>query len=475
MKRSSPAEAGSARSLSDERSSRKEPGIKREAVIPVESLTKSGQDPDVVWGEYFANHHPTARAVQSATSTLFKKKNYSHVIGLIEAALIEGQSQPWMYDALASALQGAKRPQAEIDRALLSSTDILPVNYDNALTAATFLQTFGRDDRALQYFRLASQFDQTAVEPYKQGLRLACDLKDAAGAEWAASGILRWVWTPDYAVRHREAEGLVEDLARKLRSENRATEADKLLAGIAAARQCDLIVDLKWNGEGDLDLLIEEPQGSVCSHSQPRTAGGGVLLNDGFGPEQKDTQERYVCPEGFPGEYRIRVRHSGGNIVGKQATVTVTRYAGSKQEIVEPMVVQLSSVDNALKTTLANGRLKEPVRLPAPEKPHALFQRRQAPVIQQVGGTAASSREYSKWIESRQQAPGAFASGVSGIGFQPVISVIPEGVSLSARAVVSPDRRYVRISVSPNFTNITDVFTFGFVNSGGGATGGGQR
>jgi hypothetical protein len=40
---------------------------------------------------------------------------------------------------------------------------------------------------------------------------------------------------------------------------------------------------------------------------------------------------------------------------------------------------------------------------------------------------------------------------------------------LNAAAVVSPDRRYVRLAVSPVFSTITDVFTFSFV---GGATGG---
>ena len=55
------------------------------------------------------------------------------------------------------------------------------------------------------------------------------------------------------------------------------------------------------------------------------------------------------------------------------------------------------------------------------------------------------------------------------MGFQPVVSLISEGVSLTAMAAVSGDRRYVRISASPVFSNITDVFTFSFVTSGGGA------
>nr|ADY58456.1 type II and III secretion system protein [Rubinisphaera brasiliensis DSM 5305] len=68
---------------------------------------------------------------------------------------------------------------------------------------------------------------------------------------------------------------------------------------------------------------------------------------------------------------------------------------------------------------------------------------------------------------------------VFNVGFQPQISFISEGVSLTVQAVISADRRYVRLSVLPTFTNITDVQTFtvqgGIGGQGGGAGGiGGQ-
>lgn len=61
------------------------------------------------------------------------------------------------------------------------------------------------------------------------------------------------------------------------------------------------------------------------------------------------------------------------------------------------------------------------------------------------------------------------------IGFQPIIQTIPDGTSLTVRAVVSADRRYVRLSVLPVFSSITDVFTFSFISGGNiGGGGGGQ-
>ena len=58
----------------------------------------------------------------------------------------------------------------------------------------------------------------------------------------------------------------------------------------------------------------------------------------------------------------------------------------------------------------------------------------------------------------------------------PIITTIPEGTMLSiASAVVSGDRRYVRISIPPIpiFTGIGDVSTFNFVTGEGSTTPGG--
>jgi len=60
------------------------------------------------------------------------------------------------------------------------------------------------------------------------------------------------------------------------------------------------------------------------------------------------------------------------------------------------------------------------------------------------------------------------------IGYQPNIQMFGDGTTMTVQAVVSADRRYVRLSVLPQFMNITDVFTFSYLSggSGGGNTGG---
>jgi hypothetical protein len=56
--------------------------------------------------------------------------------------------------------------------------------------------------------------------------------------------------------------------------------------------------------------------------------------------------------------------------------------------------------------------------------------------------------------------PGYYAPAV---GYIPVITWLPEGVSLTTQAVVSPDRRHVRLSVVPFFSTIGPVYTFNYM------------
>ena len=46
------------------------------------------------------------------------------------------------------------------------------------------------------------------------------------------------------------------------------------------------------------------------------------------------------------------------------------------------------------------------------------------------------------------------------VGYQPIIVTLPEGANLGVSAVVSGDRRYVRISTVPMFSTIPKWHTF---------------
>ncbi len=66
------------------------------------------------------------------------------------------------------------------------------------------------------------------------------------------------------------------------------------------------------------------------------------------------------------------------------------------------------------------------------------------------------------------------------VGFMPQVTVIPSGTFMFATGVVSADRRYVRITASPNFMQVGNVQTFTFAGPGqtvpaAGGAGGGRR
>ncbi len=50
--------------------------------------------------------------------------------------------------------------------------------------------------------------------------------------------------------------------------------------------------------------------------------------------------------------------------------------------------------------------------------------------------------------------------------FQPVIITLPDGTNFQATAVVSADRRYVRVTPVPFFSGVTRVSTFSFTGAG---------
>jgi tetratricopeptide (TPR) repeat protein len=231
---------------------------------------------------------------------LQKAGKTDEMIACLEAALVQGQSQPWMYTVLALAMEKAHRPRAEVERVLLSSVDYSAVNVSNLVYSAAFLTRFGANDRALELYRQAAKVDPTRIEPYVMGLRLARESHDPEAVEWTVTGILTRAWNKDHEKLHRDAEATALDLEAELRRKGREADADRLARALVAARQQDLVIELSWSGKADLDLLIEEPSGTVCSAENPSTTGGGVFVHDGSGADQNDTFDRYVCPRSRP-------------------------------------------------------------------------------------------------------------------------------------------------------------------------------
>jgi hypothetical protein len=394
---------------------------------------------------------------------------HEHVIAAIEAALIHGQAQPWMYETLALSMKVAGRPKDEIERVLLSRVDFTAADVDSMLYSAAYLTRFDGEALALRLYRQASRLAPTRHEPYVLGLKLARKQKDYDAIGWAAAGIVTSAWTTNHKQLHRDAEDAALEAEQELRQAEKTDQADKLKSDMAAARVRDLVVRLTWAGVGDLDVVVEEPPGTVCSFENPQSRGGGVLMHDGYGPVQDNCYEEYVCPRGVPGNYRLRIIHVWGNIVGRRAQLEVIRYRGTPHETVRKYPIVFDRREKVIRLALKQGRRTE--LAPAVRRDNGAKLSQRTPsrrtLVQMVGRLDPDSRQAGRRFGASRQRLG----GAGNVGFRPVVSVISEGVTNSAMAVVSGDRRYVRITTTPAFTVLTDVFTFSFVNNGGNPTG----
>lgn len=76
---------------------------------------------------------------------------------------------------------------------------------------------------------------------------------------------------------------------------------------------------------------------------------------------------------------------------------------------------------------------------------------------QQVAWNRARQNQWL-WMQMMQNR----GWGNRAVGYRPIITWLPEGVNMTAGAVVSPDLRHVRISVNPFFSRIGPVDTFNY-------------
>src|SRR5207249_3049703 len=142
--------------------------------------------------------------------------------------------------------------------------------------------------------------------------------KDTDAMEWAAGGLLRQDWPEDNQDLHMKAKSRLRGLAEALEADKRASEAQRLVKSVDALHERDLVIELHWQGEADLDLYVQEPINTTCSCLQRQTPGGGILLGDTMA---NTTSETYVAAKAFSGEYKIKIRRIWGRPLGGKATL----------------------------------------------------------------------------------------------------------------------------------------------------------
>ena len=477
---------------------------------PIRLTVPASQTPADAWFAYFeslkltgvdaiAAHDARVRATVSYFNTKAlgadnagkedeSRAAFATVRDLLAGAIATGNVQPWMYKAYAISLQATRADKQEIERAYLSAVDFAD-NPDEILHVASQLEHVGCDQAALRLCRNVTELEPYRREAFVMGMRLAEKVDDIELIQWACRGILGQAWDTKHEKVESEARLLARVTHARLIERGETKAAEAFLADLQRDTSHDLVVRVTWTGDADIDIAVEEPSGTICSLEDPNSAGGGTFLGDKFpGLElSKDdgfVSETYVCPHGFTGVYRILIRRVWGNVATGKVTVDVLSDIGRKSQRYVRQEVELTEKDALVSVNVQEGSRKTPVG----EAQLAHLANVQHDAQRQILGQFAGgiNGPAGQQFLSDLSKIGATLNGSSGIGgnqlgfgirpavgYRPQITVLPEGATMTTLAIISADRRYVRISPAPFFSQIGDVNTFNFVTGSGGTTGGG--
>jgi hypothetical protein len=448
----------------------KKTDAKKGTVAAIELAVAADANLNDAWFDYFAGHSDTSdEQVRETTRQLMKARNFSSCIAMIQAALSNGLAQPWMYEALGLAMIAGGHNKTEIERALMSAVDFAD-SPDELMYAAQYMARNGLEKRSLSIFRQVSEADPLRPEPLQYGLELAGRVNDLDGLQWASLGVLRQAWPSEKQELQQHAMRVANDVLAQLKAAKKTKEAADFKNKLAQAQIRDVVVKVTWTGDADVDVQVEEPTGTVSSFRTPRTSAGGVLLGDTASrgmASRNGLSEMYVCPEAFSGTYKMQLRRVWGKITAGKVTVDLYTNFGTGQALHERQQIPLGEQDAVVVFDVLKGRRTEPVEnhLVANAAANQLAVNRGI-LAQQLNGIANNNAN-ANFALSRAALEGQFPLARNAVGYQPVIIQLPTGANFAATGVISADRRYVRITVLPLFSQIGQVTTF---NIGSGAT-----
>jgi len=401
---------------------------------------------------------------------------------LISAAVNCGQSEPWMYEALAVAMEAAGKPKTEVERALMSSADFA-TSPNDLLSLAQCLARFGSSRQAIRLCRQVATIEPSNREAFALAMTIASKENDLQALKWACAGVLSNEWPAGQQDLATRAARLAKAAISGLEKQAKVDDAEAFRTAVDEALVRDVEIEFSWNGDADIDMVVEEPAGTVCSLAMPRTTSGGTLLADTdlpADPTNATQRERYIAGEAFPGTYRILIHRAYGKVTADTVTVQLTLHRGTEREQKIRRQVPIGADDTMFTIDLPEGRRRQPLFEAQVSQDVALQQSvGKAILAQQLRGmsdsAAADSLAHSRGITGNPSTTAPFLPFTRGgaTGYQPVITSLQEGTRMSGTAVVSADRRYVRVEAQPFFSGIGAVYTFNFSGGGAQGTGGG--
>jgi hypothetical protein len=427
-----------------------------------EKKDKKPIDPKKEWQDALAKGVTDPGLIIATADYLAMNLKWDHAAEFLKANLRQGiVVQPWVFKSLALALRESGGSVEEIERAEVSAADFEPLDSQGYLLAARALAEDKNYDRALAFCKQAAELEPGSPNAYADATRYADMAKDAKAMEWATSRLLKQDWPVRNDELQRSAVEKLESLAKRL---DRA-DGDRLVKAVGAQRRRDLVVKLLWQGQADLDLKVEEPSGSFCTPLNRQTVGGGTMLADSLA---NMTSETYVAAEGFSGDYKVWIERIWGKPLGGKAQLKIIRHQGTPNETEELITIRLTSdITAPVIVKLDAGRRTEAAYVPPPSASEPLedaatasadnndsvFNKLRALADPEVtrlehgirGQVASPGRPVA-----RQAPMSVKASEKDRTVYQNrVRSFVANSVDVTAQAVLSADRRSVRISLSP--------------------------
>jgi tetratricopeptide (TPR) repeat protein len=437
-------------------------------------------DPRKVWQDALSKGVKNPSLIIATADFLVLANKHEHAVEFLKANLRQGiVMEPWVYKALTLALQLSGGSTEDIERAEVSVADMEPKNANGYLQAA---QALARDEKyglALAFCRQAALREPGTPQAYEDALGYAELARDPQAMQWAAGNLLRRDWPVDNAKIHDRALQKLEALAKLLEQQGRKEESERLLNSVGDTRVRDLVVRLNWQGNASLDLHVIEPTGSTCTPLQRQTIGGGVLIGDSLAGT---TSETYLAADAFSGEYEIEIEKIWGHPLGDKVQLKIIQHQGTPDEREQLLTVEMKSrTSQRIKVKLDDGRRRETAYVPpadarkkrgsadaAPDNPDKVFHELRRLADPEITGV---SRGFSCGVAT----PGARTVLPSQLkeGKRPplpgdndrmlyqtrVKPFVQNALDVTAQAVLSADRRYVRLSMTPVFNTMTGVQT----------------
>lgn len=419
---------------------------------------------------FFKNKPVSDEVLRAAVAHWVNQREHDKVVGMLRAALRNQTGQGWMHEAIALSLELHGGSPAETRDAFLSLVDLAPASLAVRRSVADTLAALGQPVAALALLRETAILEPESVKTYYDALTIARNAGNVEEAAWAADQLLSREWTPDGEIVPEETKRLLARFAADLRLEGKQPDADRLLAIAAAPRIRDLEITIHWAGESDVDLCVVEPGDLLCSPTTPRTVQGGVLTFDG-----PMGRERYVATQAFSGDYELLFRTVWGKPTANTIHVDVVKHKGTARESRERHAVSLADADPRLTVRLEGGRRTERTPI-GPEEEWSPFRGEKgkealSPKMQLQRRIAAQDHDERTVANANLLQPiagpngplaqiGGVVGGVrpvvsaGAVAFEPEITVINNGPSLQVQAIVSHDRRYVRMTLIPVIQNV---------------------